>query len=205
MLELIIKGGPVMIPLILTSIVSFGFALERFHYIRRAWRDHGALMDIVEARLDEGNLGLGREACVSWGGPVANVLASGLAHFQSGIKDPEKAMEETQRLEFLRLEKHLDILALAANLAPLLGLLGTITGMIDTFDVYSRHGSANPGLLARGISEALITTACGLLIAIANVAIHHYLTRQVDQLMEETDAYGTKLSDLLAERVNPGV
>lgn len=200
MLAFLAKGGPVMILLLGLSVISLAFGLERFYHLNRARKENSILMKRLQKALAADDLRAAIQICASFGGPVAAVLKGGLDAYESGIKNVERGMAEAQRLEFSRLEKHLDILALAANLAPLLGLLGTVTGMIDTFAVFSAQGAKQPMLLARGISEALITTASGLVIAIVNMAIHHHLTKRVDELVLESESYGVQLQDLLAER-----
>jgi biopolymer transport protein ExbB len=118
----------------------------------------------------------------------------------SGNKTIQQGVEEKEQAVFARLEKHLDIIALTADMAPLLGLLGTVTGMIDTFSVFSSHGMQQPMLLAGGISEALITTAAGLMVAIVNLAVYHYLTKQIDQLALQSAECCIELQELLQER-----
>jgi biopolymer transport protein ExbB len=198
--DLLIKGGPVLVIILGLSAVSLAFALERFYHVRKANKDNQALMDLIASTLEKEGAEAARQAAASFGGPVAAVLEGGLEAWISGNKTLQQAMEEKEQAEFTRLEEHLDIIALTADLAPLLGLLGTVTGMIDTFSVFSSHGMQQPMLLAGGISEALITTAAGLMVAIVNLAVYHYLTKQIDKLALQSETCGIELQDLLQER-----
>ncbi|NLA58441.1 MAG: MotA/TolQ/ExbB proton channel family protein [Firmicutes bacterium] len=200
MTGLLIKGGPVLVVILGLSAISLAFALERFYHVRRADQDHQALMDLIACTLEKEGPEAARRAAASFEGPVAAVLEGGLAAWISGNKTVQQGMEEKEQTEFARLEEHMDIIALTADLAPLLGLLGTVTGMIDTFSVFSRHGMQQPMLLAGGISEALITTAAGLMVAIFNLAVYHYLTKQIDRLALESQTCGMELQDLLQKR-----
>ncbi|NLY51460.1 MAG: MotA/TolQ/ExbB proton channel family protein [Firmicutes bacterium] len=200
MTDLLIKGGPVLLVILGLSAVSLAFALERFYHLWRANKDHQGLMDLIESTLEKEGAEAARRAAASFGGPVAAVLEGGLEAWISGSKTIQQGMEEKEQTEFVRLEEHMDIIALTADLAPLLGLLGTVTGMIDTFSVFSSHGMQQPMLLAGGISEALITTAAGLMVAIFNLAVYHYLTKQIDKLALQSETCGIELQDLLQKR-----
>ena len=198
MLTLLAKRGPVMVPLLGASVISLAFALERYVSFRRAKKDNSLLMVRLEEALPDDPAG-GAALCTSWGGPVAAVLVRGLEAFQAG-KDVDGSMGAAQREEIQRLEKNLDIPALTANLAPLLGLLGTVTGIMDTFGVLSGQGAKDPSLLAGGIAEALITTVAGLIIAIVSMLIHHHLTKMVDGFIGEMETCRDRLGELLPER-----
>ena len=200
MTDVLTKGGPVLVAIIALSAVSLAFAMERFYHVRRANKDHQVLMDLITGTLEQEGAAAARRAAASFGGPVAAVLEGGLAAWMSGNKTIQQGVEEKEQAVFARLEKHLDIIALTADMAPLLGLLGTVTGMIDTFSVFSSHGMQQPMLLAGGISEALITTAAGLMVAIVNLAVYHYLTKQIDQLALQSAECCIELQELLQER-----
>lgn len=187
-----------MVPLLGASVISLAFALERYVSFRRAKKDNSLLMTRLEEALPDDPAG-GAALCASWGGPAAAVLGRGLEAFQAG-KDVDGSMGAAQREEIQRLEKNLDIPALSANLAPLLGLLGTVTGIMDTFGVLSGQGAKDPSLLAGGIAEALITTVAGLIIAIASMLIYHHLTKIVDGFIGEMETCRDRLGELLPER-----
>lgn len=198
MLDFLAKGGPVLIVLIGASTVSLALALERFVYLRKTSQEVSRLLQSLktEAANDISSV---LNLITSDVGPAV-VLESVLQALQSGGEDAAKAIDKSLQRAAFRLEKHLDIIALTANLAPLLGLMGTVTGMIDTFTIFSQQGTRQPLLLARGIAEALITTAAGLAIAIINTAVHHYLSKRVDSILIQIEEHCTEVVNALAER-----
>ena len=194
------KGGPVMYPLLILSITALAFVLERFWHYHKASQHTNEFLDRIKGVFQSKDLHSGIEVCEQSRGPIASIIKAGLIKFQSSFRksdeirqqEAEKAIEAAGGLEMARLERGLITLATVANIAPLLGFLGTVAGMIKSFDVIARKGLNDPTLVAFGISEALITTATGLIIAIPTLAFYNYFTSRVSRMvlqMQETAAW----------------
>lgn len=186
-LELFQKGGPVMYPLLLLSIVGLAFIIERFIHFHKAKIDTDTFLTEIKTILRDGKLGKAVELCNNTKGPIASIMKAGLVKFERGKEEVERAIEAAGGLEMARLERGLIVLASVSNIAPLLGFLGTVTGMIASFDAIAKAGLSNPGLVAGGISEALITTATGLTIAIPVQAAYNYFTSQLGKMVLEME------------------
>jgi biopolymer transport protein ExbB len=205
LLKYFVEGGWVMYPLLVISIASAYFILERWWVLRRARADSNTLVQ----RLRDGLLGGGDvEACIrtceEYRGPVAAVLKAGLLRHGAPPAEVEKALENTAIHEVARLERGLGVLASAANVAPLIGFFGTVVGMIESFDVLATAGLNNPGLVARGISVALITTAGGLTIAIPVQLFYNYFTSSVAVFVREMETCANILVETFAEMERGG-
>jgi len=184
-----------MVPLLLCSVISLAVTLERFLF----WRRIGSkelieqLLDFVERGNLEKALSLGKEAP----SPIARVLAAGLAHRNPS---PAKAMEAAGQAEIPVLKQRLVILDTIITLAPLLGLLGTVTGMIGSFGIMSQSGIGQPHAVTGGVAEALIATATGLLIAILTLIPYNYFSSRAERELEKIDQYATRLELLLSSQ-----
>ena len=195
---LIAKGGPVMIPLAVCSIVALAVVLERAW----AWRGLGRSRD-PEGVLARAAGGKWEDACrvgEASRSPVARVLAAGIRH-----RDPAAtlAMEAAARAEVARLKRYLPVLDTIITLSPLLGLLGTVTGMITAFGVMAQSGMNTPDAITGGVGEALIATAAGLGVAIAALVPFNFFNSRVETLLDTIERYGSRLELLLAETVAP--
>jgi biopolymer transport protein ExbB len=191
---IIIKGGPVMVPLLACSIISLAVVIERMIFWRRA-RSRAPieeLLQLVERREFTKATELGGKLDL----PAARVLTAGLAHRNPSLT---KALEVAAQAEIPVLKKRLTILDTIITLAPLLGLLGTITGMISSFGIMSEAGLGQPHAVTGGVAEALIATAAGLLIAIVTLIPYNYFSNRAEQELEEMEYYGSRLELLLAE------
>lgn len=192
---IIIKGGPVMVPLLACSIISLAVAIERFMFWRGI-RSRGPveeLLQLAEQKEFEKALQLGGTSDL----PATRVLAAGLAHRNPALA---KALEVAAQEEIPVLKKRLTILDTIITLAPLLGLLGTITGMISSFGIMSEAGLGQPHAVTGGVAEALIATATGLLIAILTLVPYNYFSNRAEQELEEIEYYASRLELLLASQ-----
>lgn len=185
--ELLISGGPVLVALILISIYAVYLFIERFLKLRKERVDTGTLMSRVNAAVRERDLESALDACERHGGPIARVLYSALERLPYGRPAVEAAFEEATLREEQSLTRGLRPLAIIAQIAPMLGLLGTVTGMIIAFSEIARFGSGDPSLLAAGIGQALVTTAAGLIVAIPVLVGHGYLSSLVERILGEID------------------
>lgn len=185
--ELLLSGGPVLVVIVLISIYAVYLFVERFLKLRRERSDTTSLMVRVNAAVRERDLEAALAACEQHGGPVARVLHSALERLPYGRPAVEAAFEEASLREEQTLTRGLTPLSIMAKILPMLGLLGTVTGMIISFSEISLHGSGDPGQLAYGIGQALVTTAAGLIVAIPVLVGHGYLFSLVDKQLSDID------------------
>ncbi len=186
-MDLLISGGVVLVAIFALSVYAVYLFFVRLFKLSRERLDVEALMVRVNAAVRDRDLDLALEACEQHGGPVARVLQSALLRLPYGRQAVEAAFAEASLLEEQSLTRGLRPLATIAQVAPLLGLLGTVTGMIIAFGEISASGTGNPGLLAGGIGQALVTTAAGLIVAIPVLIGQNYLASRVDAILTEID------------------
>jgi biopolymer transport protein ExbB len=185
------KGGPVMYPLLLCSMISLTFIIERTLFWIRQGR--GRNQQVVNQILDlAAHNSYDKIKDLSQGAAdfVARMLYCGILHRQFSLKD---ALEMSAEEEIKRMQKHLPILDTIITLAPLLGILGTVTGIINSFEALGAAGVENPQAVSAGIAQALITTAAGLIIAIPTLICYNYFQSRVDQATRLLEKYGTSL------------
>ena len=186
-MELILSGGVVLLAIIIVSLYAVYVFFERFLKLSRERVEADALMVKVNAAVRDRDLELALAACERHGGPVARVLQSALKRLPYGRAAVEAAFQEATLQEEQRLSKGIRPLSTIAQIAPLMGLLGTVTGMIIAFGEISQQGTGNPSVLAEGIGQALVTTAAGLIVAIPALIGVNYLASRVDNIMLEID------------------
>jgi biopolymer transport protein ExbB len=190
----LVKGGPVMIPLAVCSVLALAVVIER----AVAWLRLGSLADpdALLARAESGKW----EDAMSTGecsrSPVARVLAAGIRHRNPAAR---LAMEAVAQEELARLRRYLPVLDTVVTLSPLLGLLGTVTGMIGAFGIMAQAGLNQPTAITGGVAEALIATAAGLAVAIVALVPYNFFQRRAEAMAETMERYGSKLELLLAE------
>jgi len=195
-LTLLSKGGPVMVPLAVCSMLALTVIVERYLVLHKADRGGAELIGRTRRALRDGD---GEEAlarCEETGGPVANVLAAGLRAYLTESPVSE-AMEEQVLADQRFLNKRLAVLDTIVTLAPLLGLLGTVLGMISSFRIISVSGTSHPAGITGGVAEALIATASGLAIAIFSLIGYNWCRDKLRQVNEEIELRGTQLEHLL--------
>ena len=200
MIDIFVKGGAVMWPLLLFSVAALAIILERLWSLRRVSIIPAAPLRELEAMLSAGELGSARSFVQGRNEPVFRILDVALRHARHGRDVIREAVEEVGRREAAQLEHYLNTLGTIAAVSPLLGLLGTVTGMIKVFTVITVQGVGDPSVLAEGISEALITTAAGLTIAIPALIMHRYFEGLVEKLVVEMEGHTVYILDLLAEQ-----
>jgi biopolymer transport protein ExbB len=196
-LSTLAKGGPVMVPLAVCSMLAATVLVERFLALRKA--DRGG-EELVLAIREAYRAGDGAEAlaeCERVGGPVANVLSAGLRAQLRG-EPVREAMEEQTLADQRMLHRRLIVLDTIVTLAPLLGLLGTVLGMISAFKIISVSGTEHPAGITGGVAEALIATASGLAIAIVCLIGYNWCRDKLRQITEEVELRATQLENILA-------
>ena len=197
MIELIVKGGIFMYPIIFCSIVALAVFLERLWVLRRDHIIPEGFIHQIEQLLKKQNLFEAFSLCQKDPSSIAKIFLAGLKNTQKGMWLVKESIEERGGREATILEKNVGILSTVANLTPLLGLLGTVSGMIKTFNAISIHGIDNPAPLAGGIAEALITTATGLCIAIPVLVCHRFLKDKASSLIFEMEENSIRLIELM--------
>ena len=204
MWDIVQKGGPMMYLIILSSIIAFGVVIDRIYNLYKARIDADKFMEGITAVLKRNKIIESIEMCNHTPGPIAHIVKAGILKHDRSKPEIKEAVEEAAQMEIPRLEKHLPILATIAHITPLLGLLGTVTGMIRSFQVIQMKALAlapvNPGDLAGGIWEALLATVAGLAVAIPTYVAYNYLTSQVDTFVYDMERSATDLVNLLSSR-----
>ena len=185
--DLILSGGPIMVPIGLCSIVALGFATERWIRLRPGLLGSTQFGRRVVTAVKEGGPGAGLELCEKTRSPLGRILSAGLARAKQPFLEREKAVEDVAANEVRRLGANLRPLLLVWLIAPLLGLLGTVWGMIEAFSSISIGGIGRPELLASGIYQALTTTAAGLTVAIPAIVMHHYLKGRIETFARRSE------------------
>lgn len=192
MIEFFVKGGPLMYPLLLCSVLSVALGIERaYHYFRAGRKDD--VPEVIHLLIEKGEYAQALALAELSPGPVASVLAEGLRHQGASRDLLDEVISLKGSSELKRLNKNLHILELIGRIAPLMGLLGTVIGMVAAFQqVASARGAIDPSLLAGGIWEALITTVAGLCVAIPAMILHHFFEDRVGSFAYDMKHYGTE-------------
>lgn len=191
-------GGFIMWPLLALFVTAFYVSCERFVAIGRAASDTGAFLDAVKDLVQKNEYDAALTLCEKTSGPVPQLIANGLRNRHLETPDIERAMEELALRETPLLHRRLSVLDTVITMAPLLGLLGTITGMIRSFNVVSSAGNNAPTAITGGVAEALIATATGLSIAIVTLPVYNYLTEKVKEIISDMEVRATQLLNILA-------
>jgi biopolymer transport protein ExbB len=198
------KGGPIMWPILLCSVIAFAIVIERLLRLRQEQIDTKSFMEQISKSLKRNKIMEALDLCDRTGGPIAAILKAGILKHDRGRNEIREAIEDASIHEVPRLERNLPVLATVAHVAPLLGLLGTVTGLVAAFQVIETKATAlnpvNPGDLAGGIWEALLTTVFGLVVAIPTYVAYNYLVSRVDGFVLEMERSATDLLNILGEK-----
>ena len=194
------QGGIFMYPLLFFSVLAATVAIERFIVFTKAKINvNEFLTKIRKALLVNRNVKEAIKVCEQHKGPVASVMKAGLLRYGHAREDIEKTIENAALYELDRLERRLGALATTANVAPMLGFLGTVAGMIKSFATLAEQGLTNPAAVAVGISEALITTAAGLIIAIPAQLIYNWYTTKITRFVRDIEVASNMLIETFIE------
>lgn len=198
--SILAEGGILMIPITLLSFIAIWVIVERWRVLNGSHLDETAFLGTVEDLLRQGNTKAAVQYCDEKDKPLARILKQGIVRLGRPLIDIEEAIKNAGRKETFLLEKRLNWLATIAGVAPLLGFLGTVTGMIDAFmQIQSLQGNVNPSVLAGGIWEALITTAWGLLVGIVAFGSYNWLLAKTNRLVFQLEMATTEFMELLAK------
>ena len=195
-----------MWPLLIMSIIAVAVIFERIWVLRKAKINvNEFLAKVRKSLIVNKSIRDAIKVCEQYRGPVASIMKAGLLKYGQPKEDIEKTIETAALYEMGRLEKRLVILASIANIAPLLGFFGTVTGMIKSFDALAEAGLSNPGLVAAGISEALITTAAGLAVAMPVQLAYNYLTSRINKAVRDIETSTNMLLETFGEMQRSGI
>jgi len=198
--EIFLKGGFIMWFILLASVIGVGVIIDRYIVLRKAKINVPAFMVRIRGFLKKRDISGAVSYCMEEKSPVANIVRKGLKKYKLGHERVKEAIENAGSQEVAKLEKGLSILASVSGIAPLLGFLGTVTGMISAFmTIEDLQGSANPADLAGGIWEALITTAFGLMVGIPALAFYNYFLNRVKKLVGEMEVAANDVVDFMQD------
>lgn len=198
--DLCVKGGFIMIPLALLSLICVYVFAERFITLRRAAKSDTTFMSRIKDYIHDGEIESAQNLCRADGSPYARLISKGISRIGRPMNDVLVAIENTGNIEIASLEKGLPWLATTAAGAPMLGFLGTVVGMVEAFyNLASAGSSANIDVLAGGIYEALVTTVAGLVVGIVALFAYNYLTARIGGVMNALEAKTMEFMDLLNE------
>ncbi len=202
LLDILVQGGWIMIPIGLLSLLTIYLIVERLITVQRAKIDPRQIMDRVRDYVEAGDIRGALAYCEAQDKPITRILRRGLERLGRPISEIRDAVEAAGKYEAFELEKRMDILASIAGIAPMLGFLGTVTGMIEAFQqIQNLQGNVNPSVLAGGIWEALLTTAFGLVVGILALFGHNFLLTRINRLVNDMERSATDFIDLLQEPV----
>ncbi len=198
--EIFLQGGLIMWFILATSVIGLAVVIDRFIIIRRAKINVPAFMIKLRGLIKKNDISGAVSVCMEEKSPIANIIRKGLKKYKFGHSRVKESIENAGKQEVNKLEKGLSILATVAGIAPLLGFLGTVTGMISAFmTIEDLAGSANPSDLAGGIWEALLTTAFGLIVGIPAFAFYNYFVNGVKKLVSDMETVANDVVDTLQD------
>ncbi|HEX3072254.1 MAG TPA: MotA/TolQ/ExbB proton channel family protein [Ignavibacteriales bacterium] len=204
LLSMYLKGGVIMHPILLCSVIALAIIIDRLIIIRRAKLNAPAFMIRIRGYLKKKDVEGAISFCLEEKSPTANMIRKGLKKYKHGHERVKEAIENAGKQEIAKLEKGLSALATIAGIAPMLGFLGTVTGMVSAFmTIQDLQGAASPCDLAGGIWEALITTVFGLVVGIPALAFYNYLLSRISRLVNDMEVISTEIVDTI-EEVNTG-
>lgn len=198
--ELILKGGFWLIPIAGLSIVAIYIFFERLRSLNRASKTPFEFMEKIKDLVANGDVNGAKLLCSQTDSPIAKMIEKGIHRIGSPLKSIEASIENVGKIEVYKLEKNLSLLATTAGAAPMIGFLGTVSGMIQAFiSIAQEEGSVSPKLLSTGIYEAMITTAAGLVVGIIAYLGYNYLVSKVQKAIHYMEYTSIDFIDLLQE------
>lgn len=197
--DLVIKGGWVMLPIGILAVLGLVIFFERYLTIRKASKNESNLMGQVKASIISGKLDAAVALCRNSNSPLGRMLQKGLLRIGRPIKDIEGAIENIGKLEVSKLEKNISILGIVAGIAPMFGFLGTIAGVIQIFYNISQTDNISMGVISGGLYVKMVTSAAGLLVGIVAYVGYHILNMMVDKVILKLETDAIEFIDLLEE------
>ncbi len=199
-LDLLLKGGYMLIPILILSLVAVYVFVERTLTIQRAAKTPENFVESIRKLVLDGDISGAKVLCAQSETPIARMIEKGISRVGSPLKNIEVSIENVGKIEIYKLEKNLPLLATISGAAPMLGFLGTVTGMIQAFiAIAQEEGNVSPKLLSQGIYEAMITTAAGLSVGILAYIGYNYLVTRVQKVIHKMEYSSVDFIDLLQE------
>jgi biopolymer transport protein ExbB len=198
LLSIFEKGGVMMYPILFSSVLMLGIAIERLYNLRRKNVINSDFLRNVRNQWDWKDIKKTLQLCNSFDNSLSRILKVGVLRVGGKLDEIERAIEGAGQHEASLMNSNLRVLGAVANITPMMGLLGTVFGMIKAFNVISLSGTGNPGLVASGISEALITTAAGMVVGIPALALYHYFRGKIDRYVFEMEEITFQLIEELS-------
>jgi len=199
LIDLILKGGWIMLPLFLLSFVAVYIIIERYITIRRAAGNPDALMANVRAQMVKGDIPAARLLCTQNPSPLARMVEKGLRRIGLPLKDIETSIENVGKIEIARLEKNINILGIIAGIAPMLGFVGTIIGVIKIFYAINATGEFGIAQIAGGLYTKMVTSAAGLIVGIIAHVGYHWLSILVERMVFRMENSAIEFMDILQD------
>ena len=201
--EKYIEGGAMFMSFVLIALIlGLALAIERIIYLNFADSNTNKLLEEVESALETGGVDAAKEVCRNKRGPVASIFYQGLSRADHGLEVVEKSVITYGSVQMGLLEKGLTWIALFISIAPMLGFMGTVIGMIEAFDNIQAAGNVNAGLVAGGIKIALITTVSGLIVAVILQIFYNYIVSKIDGIVTNMEDASISLIDILTRYEN---
>jgi biopolymer transport protein ExbB len=200
MVKLFVDGGWAMWPLLVLLVLGVAVAIERLITLSRAAINAESFFNDFEKIFKNSGADEAAQFCSETPGPLASVIHAGLLRLDRGIDQVEKAVENSGAVEMAFLERGMVWLSTVANLAPMIGFLGTVSGMINAFQAIKTAGDVEPSMVAGGISEALITTAAGLIVGIIIQFCYNFFANRIDNIIADMTERTAGFIDILSER-----
>lgn len=194
-----LKGGPVMWAILACSICSLAIFLERFFILRRKKIIPPLFLSTIQDLISKNKISEAQVLCHQHSSPLSHILQVGIENHGKSRDRMKENIEEIGKKEAIQLSKNVGALGTIAHISPLLGLLGTVLGMMKVFQIITEKGVGNAQSLAGGIAEALITTIAGLIVAIPTLVAYRYLNGKVKAFVTEIEGYSLKLMELLVK------
>lgn len=199
-IDLALQGGFMMVPIVLLSFIAIYIFFERFLTIKKANQDPNAFMHKIKEQVLKGDVNGAKLLCAQSDSPIARMLEKGISRIGSPLKNIEASIENVAKIEIFKLEKNLSTLATISGVAPMMGFLGTVIGMVKAFiSISQEEGSVSPKLLSDGIYTAMITTVAGLVVGIIAYLAYNYLVSRVQKVIHKMEYTSIDFVDLLQE------
>jgi biopolymer transport protein ExbB len=193
------KGGPFMWPILLFAAIAMGFIIERFIFFKKAKLNPREFIEELENNILNGNLNSITKFCEGNDTIISKIIQKGLKVKKMGYEQVEKALSVAGSIEVATLERGLNILSALGNIVPMLGFLGTVSGMISAFSNIAAADQVNARLVAGGIEEALLTTAAGLIVAIPTLAFYNYFVHRIDGFIADVERLSSDILEKLVD------